>query len=205
MLIYQWIQKVRVVFHGCVTLCVCILNFTCHLLPCHVKSVIKWYSQANWTASCYQNRLSHSASPLCFHLIPRCTILVYFCHWCHLSVSQFNSLIQDKSWGFFLKVFWYSWLPVKDLSVQMNSVLSANWPHGIKLLNKISEDVEQQRFLWVLETALYCVIWVFFLSDLLNPFLFIPYDRTLRTYGKRPAQKFFKIQVSNISELSLSK
>lgn len=102
-LIYQWIQKVRVVFHGCVTLCVCILNFACHLLPCHIKSAIKWYSQASWTASCYQNRLSHSAFPLCFHLIPGCAISVPFCHWCDLSESQFNSLSQDKSWGFFAK------------------------------------------------------------------------------------------------------
>lgn len=81
LLFYHWMQKVRVGFHGCF----CILNFTCHLLPCHIKSVIKWYSQANWTASCYQNRLSHSAFPLCFHLIPRCTIFVCFCHWCDLS------------------------------------------------------------------------------------------------------------------------
>lgn len=101
--IYQWIQKVRAVFHGCVTLCICILKFDCHLLPCHMKSVIKWYSQANWTASCYQNRLSHSAFPLSFHLIPRCTIFVQFCHWCDLSASKFNSLSQDKSWGFFAR------------------------------------------------------------------------------------------------------
>lgn len=157
-LIYQWIQKARDVFHGCVVLCVCILNFTCHLLPCHLKSVINWYSQANWTAPFYQSRLSHSAFSLFFHLIPRCTIFVHFCHWCDLSAGQLNSLSRDKSWVFLLKVFWDSWLPVKDLSVQMNFVLSANWPHGIKLLHKISEDVEQQRFLWVLETALYCVI-----------------------------------------------
>lgn len=102
-LIYQWIQKVRVVFHGCVTLCVCILNFTYHLLLGHVTSVIKWYSQASWTASCYQNRLSHSTFPLCFHLIPGCTVFIRFCHWHELSASQFDSLSQDKSWGFFAK------------------------------------------------------------------------------------------------------
>lgn len=107
LLFYQWIHMVRVAFHGCITLHGRMLKVTCHLSPCHIISAIKRYNWANLTASCYQNRRSHSSFPLCFHPIPGCTILppslifVWFCHWCDLSVSQFSSLGQQKSTSFF--------------------------------------------------------------------------------------------------------
>lgn len=69
LLFYQWIHIGRVAFHGCISLHVHTLNFTSHLSTCHVKSAIKQYNCANLTASCYQNKWSHSSFPLCFYPI----------------------------------------------------------------------------------------------------------------------------------------